>query len=440
MPRSLARVTPRHSGQIGTSEIRWSSQNNRPHSRVTQRGLVCTSIRNLQIVNGGQTTASLHAASRAGEDLRRVFVQLKLSIVDQGIAEAVVPRISEYANSQNKVNAADFFSNHPFHVRMEDFSRRIFAPPAPGALHDTKWFYERARGQYQDLKSGATAAQKKKFDLQFPKAQVFSKTDLAKYEGVWAEKPHIVSRGAQKNFADFAATVGAAWEKESDIYNEEHFRELVAKAIVFRHLEKEVPKQNWYAGGYRANIIAYGISKLAHDLRTEGKQVDFQAIWRSQHVSRGLSDALVLSCARGNDVLVAADPSARNVTEWAKKEACWTTVARLVIEWPKTLEGELLTKQAAALAKKRSVDEQKDLNLINAQARVVEAGPDIWRQALAWGKRRGHLTDKDQGVLTVCGQMPTKVPSDKQAVVALEALHRLHQEGCMVGRDILRPS
>src|SRR5262249_10378967 len=144
-------------------------------------------------------------------DLSSVFVQMKLSIVDPLRATAVVPRISEYANSQNRVNAADFFANHPFHVRMEGFSRRIYAPSPDGSFRQSKWFYERARGQYQDARAHLTTAERRKFDLEYPKSQVFNKNDLAKYLMLWHEAPDIVSRGAQKNFADFAKRTGADW-------------------------------------------------------------------------------------------------------------------------------------------------------------------------------------------------------------------------------------
>lgn len=128
--------------------------------------LMLSGLHNLQIVNGGQTTASIHSASRRQADLSKVFVQMKLSIVPPERAIDVVPRISEYANSQNRVNAADFFANHPFHVRMEEFSRRIFAPSPDGTFRESKWYYERARGQYQDARGLLTVAQRRKFDLE----------------------------------------------------------------------------------------------------------------------------------------------------------------------------------------------------------------------------------------------------------------------------------
>jgi hypothetical protein len=80
---------------------------------MTDSGLVITRVVDLQIVNGGQTTASLfHTRKRDKADLSQIFVQWKLSVIDSLQSETVVPRIPEYANTQNRVNAADFFSNH----------------------------------------------------------------------------------------------------------------------------------------------------------------------------------------------------------------------------------------------------------------------------------------------------------------------------------------
>ena len=153
-------------------------------------GLLIRALRNLQIVNGGQTTASIHAASRKKDvDLSRVFVQVKLSVVGPARAVEIVPRISEYANTQNRVSAADFFANHPFHIRTEEFSRRIFAPSPDGTFRESKWFYERARGQYQDARGKLSGSPRTKFDLEYPKSQVVSKTDLAKFLKLVARAP-----------------------------------------------------------------------------------------------------------------------------------------------------------------------------------------------------------------------------------------------------------
>ena len=401
-------------------------------------GLLLTGMRNFQIVNGGQTTASIHAALRNKEmDLTRVFVQMKLSIVEPTRAMEIIPKISEFANSQNRVSAADFFSNHPFHVRVEGFSRRLFAPSIDGSFRQSKWFYERARGQYQDARGGLTEAERRRFDLEYPKKQVFTKTDLAKFLNVWREKPHVVSGGAQKNFADFAASIGREWNSNSDGFNEMFYREAVAKAIVFRSVEKLVTEQPWYQGGYRANVVAYAIAKLAYDISQRGESINFDRIWRAQGVSAGLQEALVVAAKAARDVIVDSPESMRNVTEWAKQQACWNRVMRLDVEWPQTLGRELLSTTDRMEAKRSAIKDQRMLNGIEAQTIVVQAGSMFWDEVNAWGMAKGVLSPDETEILGVAASVPAKIPSERQSLRAIEILRRLHEEGCQLGIDLI---
>lgn len=406
-----------------------------------ENGLLLTRLKNFQIVNGGQTTASIHAASRKTDsDLSRVFVQMKLSIVGREEAQDIVPKISEYANSQNRVNAADFFANHPFHVRMEDFSRRIYAPSPDGTFRESKWFYERARGQYQDARAYLTPAQRKKFDLEYPKRQMFSKTDLAKFLNVWKGHPDIVSKGAQKNFVQFAEAVGIKWDKDANTFSEDFYRHAIAKAIIFRHVEKLVTAQPWYQGGYRANVVAYTIAKLAYDVRHKGRYIDFLAVWNEQALSETLNHALVVGSKAVHDVIVEPDHGIRNVTEWAKKQACWHKVQQLVIAWPSALQEELISGEEQSRELQQGKKDQKLLNGIEAQMAVVEAGAETWQAITKWGRDNRVLSEKELGVLDVAVRMGTRgnstVPSEKQSVIILQALKRLHEEGCPLGQDI----
>lgn len=391
--------------------------------------LALTGVRNFQIVNGGQTTASIHMAMRNKIDLSKVFVQMKLSIVEQERTEEVVPKISEYANSQNRVNAADFFANHPFHVRLEDFSRRIYAPSPDGTFRQTKWFYERARGQFNDARSKLTPAQRKKFDLETPRSQLFSKTDLAKYLNVWDEKPHKVSLGAQKNFADLANSIGESWKKSENSFNEAFYKEAVAKAIIFKRTEKLVSEQPWYQGGYRANIVAYAISKMAHDVAVMKRSVDFQSIWNNQSLSLEMEYALIYASEAVHDVLVEPPSGIRNVTEWAKKQACWDRVKKLDISWPNGFINELISLDEQKDRKREGRKDQKVLNGIEAQTAVFNAGGEFWKQVKDWGVSRNYLSERDLGVLTIAAQIPDKIPSDKQSALILDILSRLQSEG-----------
>ena len=401
--------------------------------RQSRRGQLLTKVKNLQIVNGGQTTASIHAASRNGTDLSTVFVQMKLSIIAPDRTDEVVPKISQFANTQNRVNAADFFANHPFHVRMEGFSRRIFAPSPEGTFRDSKWFYERARGQYQDARARLSSAARKKFDLEHPKRQMFTKTDLAKFLNLWNLKPHVVSRGAQKNFADFAEGIGKQWDRQPDNFNETFFRHLVAKAIIFRHTERLVTAQPWYEGGYRANIVAYAISKIAADVESFDRSVDFDSIWRGQRVPEGLDRAIQVTATLANGVITDTDG---NVTEWAKREACWSRVNALRIEWKNSWLRELATRDEQIEEQRAARKDQKLLNGIEAQMSVVDAGGDLWRSVREWAVERKLLSSTEAGVLEVAAAMPRRIPTEKQSAVVLEALRRLHEEGCPIGEDV----
>jgi hypothetical protein len=401
------------------------------------RGLVLTSLRNFQIVNGGQTTASIHAASRKKDvDLSQVFVQMKLSIIEPARAMTVVPKISEYANSQNRVSAADFFSNHPFHVRLEDFSRRLFAPSPDGTFRESKWFYERARGQYQDARGLLSVAQRRKFDIEYPKSQVISKTDLAKFLNSWRGHPEIVSRGSQKNFAEFARDIGREWTAKPDSFNEAFYRSSVGKAIAFRETEHIVSEQAWYqGGGVRSRVVPYAIAKLANDAHQAGLYVDFDRIWRAQTMPSELKAALTVAAKAVHDVIVDAGSENPNPLEWAKQPACWTRVKAIDVNWPAHWKEMLVTDEQQKVDRRDAAKDQRVLNGIDAQTAVVKAGGVFWRTALEWGEARHLLTPTEADIMEVAAAIPGRLPTEKQSLRALEALHKLHLEGFQAGRD-----
>jgi hypothetical protein len=284
-----------------------------------------TGIRDFQIVNGGQTTASLYQSVRKDKaDISKIYVQIKLTVVDRDRIDEIVPLISRYANNQNKVNEADFSANDPFHIRVEELSRTIWAPAVDSTQRQTRWFYERARGQYADAKNReSTPAKQKAFTLNHPTAQKFTKTDLAKFEHTWNQLPHIVSLGAQKNFAKF--TVGLT-EKSRPELNETYFTHLIAKAILFKSSEKIVQSEEF--GGYRANIVTYTLAYLSYKA---GQDIDLNRIWKQQNLPPSLEQAIRVVSRQVHQVIV-NPPDGRNVTEWCKKESCWKVIQAIPTE------------------------------------------------------------------------------------------------------------
>ena len=398
--------------------------------KVTSSGLKLVSANNLQIVNGGQTTASLHAASKTfSEALESVQVQMKLTIVPKEKSEAVVPKISEFANSQNKVNAADFFANHPFHIRVEELSRRILAPASVDGYRETKWFYERARGQYADERGRRTPAERRKFDSEFPRAQLIAKIDLAKYENTWSGLPHIVSLGAQKNFTEFAKGMEKRWGKDGAAVTDVWYKRMIAKAIIFKRTEKLVSNANWYEGDCRANIVTYAIAKLVHDAELQNMVVDLDAIWRRQEISYDLSAALSMSGHEAQKVILNPYEGMKNPREWAKKQPCWKRLSEAEIVYPDEFENILIPTELADETVRESKLENAVENSAQAQIDVFNLGADFWKEARDWARERGILGPMEMGVIEVCAAMPQKIPSDKQCAIATVAIRKLKNEG-----------
>jgi hypothetical protein len=399
---------------------------------LTDSGLAISSINNLQIVNGAQTTGSIHAALRtAREQLDNVFVQMKLTVVPPDRSEEIVPKISEYANTQNKVNAADFFSNHPFHIRIEKYSRNVIFTAREGERHDSKWFYERSRGQYINERGRRTGSDQRKFDLEFPKSQLFSKTDLAKYENSAAEQPHIVSRGAQKNFALFAKEIGEKWSKNESKYDELWYRRLIAKAIIFRNLENDIPKQPWYEGGYRANIVTYAMAKIFHDANRANEVLDLDTIAKRQMVSDDLARALLMAAKEAHKVITQPAAGMRNFSEWAKQQACWSALQSRKIDYGYGFERCLTLKENARKNEHDAKESQREIAGIEAQSLAVKLGADLWRRVWEQGRAAGNLTTKDEQILKVCASIPRQIPTERQSKHALTVLERLKVQGTL---------
>ena len=396
----------------------------------SEDGLELVSAENFQIVNGGQTTASIHAAQKDfASKVENVHVQMKLTIVPRDKWEDVVPKISEYANSQNRVNAADFFSNHPFQVRVEELSRRILAPSGVNGFRETKWFYERARGQYADERGRRTLSERRKFDALYPRRQFVTKTDLAKFENTWGCKPYIVSLGAQKNFVSFAKDIGSKWGKSGSAFDEVWFKRTIAKAIVFRQTEKLVSAAEWYGGGYRANIVTYSIAKVVHDV-AEGKHViDLDTVWKLQDILPELRRAISIAGSEAQHVISNPPEGVRNFSEWAKKQACWQQLSYKRIKYPDVLECVLITPEIAEEAIRIGRTAKALHDGATAQIEVHRLGAQFWSLAHDWAKERHLLSYKELGVIDSCAAIPRRLPSERQCVIAMSALSKLRDLG-----------
>lgn len=333
----------------------------------------------LQIVNGGQTTASLASARRQDKaSLDGVFVPMKLSVVTPERSGEMIPLISRFANSQNRVSDADFFSNHEYHRRLEQISRRIWAPAKAGSQNETHWFYERARGQYANEMAALSPGERRRYQQLNPRDQVVTKTDLAKSENSWRQLPHVVSRGAQKNFLDFASFVSTRWDANPSMFHEDYFRAAISRILMFRATERLVSAQPWYSGGYRANVVTYAIAKLANVVARQaaGQELDFRRIWQQQVLSSSLAAQIEHIAHAMHLVITDPPPGVQNVTEWSKREACWERASAVEMELLPETAGDLCPVDEARVVERAARSQQRQDSGISAQTVVVELGHD----------------------------------------------------------------
>ena len=383
-----------------------------------------TKLDGLQIVNGGQTTASLLATGRGRADLSQVYVAAKLIEIRSGDShDALVRNVSRYANSQNRISEADFSANDPFHVGIEELSRTTWAPPAAGTQRETRWFYERARGQYQVARAAETTpARRRMFATVHPTRQRFNKTDLAKFESTWDQLPHIVSRGAQKNFSDFTIRLGERGRVEPD---RTYFERLVAKAVLFRETERIVQRQNF--GGYRANIVTYTLALLYNAI---DQRLDLERIWREQAIGETL-ERVIGDLSHGVHAIIINPPDGRNITEWCKSEACWDAVR----EGPPTaavagLRGEVMSGDALHRENRRNLSDLPDEYVENMR-RVVEINSEGWRLLSDWGSETHALDVSERQLAARIARVlqSGRTISSADARRAVEIIERADQLG-----------
>ena len=404
----------------------------------TEHGRYITYAKDFQIINGGQTTASIsNARYKDKAVLDHLYVQMKLTAIDrttQEESDELIRNISRSSNSQNKVSDADFFASHPFHRRMEQISRRMFAPAVEGAQYETKWFYERARGQYLQEQMRMTPAKKKQFELANPKNKVIKKTDLAKVQNTWMGNPQVVSKGAQTNFNSFAEYIDEQWNRNEAQFNERYFQSTAALILMFQYLEKQIPKQAWYEGGYRANIVYYTIALFRRLITQQfkGFELDLLQIWNKQGVPTPIAKNLLalseLVC------LTITDPSRTiiNVTQWCKRNDCWESVKRIDYTLSSDMAECLVAIEDVKSEEMSAKKDQKMINEIDAQVEVLrkaERIPDIWKELMQFSIQNHIASPTDITALNIACKIPEKLPNALQSKKLLLLYDRALEEG-----------
>lgn len=370
------------------------------HIELDESGHFISRINNLQIVNGGQTTASIYYTQKKDKaDISRIYVQMKISVIKkQEQFSEIVSRISKYANTQNKVNDADFTANNQALIEFEKLSRYILTPMSSDSPLQTFWFFERARGQYKTLrqKEGFTKSRQDAFDKKYPKGQVLTKTDIAKYLNAYEEVyegkklvigPHIVARGNEKNYARF---INNNLPENLKKINNVYFEDTIAKAILFKTADKRygTKASAVHIGELKNVTVPYTIALLTRI--TDGK-LDLYKIWKAQQLSPALSDFIFDLMIQVNEFIIKNSVGSHYI-EWAKKEECWDKVKGHTFAYDLAQIKDDLIDSSNPPARRVTGEDLSGNGTYEHEMGIIRSiPPSLWNKIADWGQNSGFL-------------------------------------------------
>lgn len=370
-------------------------------------------VADFQIVNGGQTTASLyHTRERSKKDLDGITVQMKLMVIDdeqrpaglppdQRLSDVLVPKIGLYSNTQNRVQMADLLANDPPHPELHTISLNTPAPDPTGGSAVTYWFYERSRGSYEETRrmTAKTPAQQRKYDAMYPRAQRFDKSKFGKAWNSYRKLPHVVSLGAMKNFAHFNVWLREQPQEDWHAF----FRKTVGLLALWNEAERTVRRQKF--GGYTHAIVTYSLAWLHH---LTGMRLDLERLWREQKPDDALREAIEALAAEVNEHV---RDTKLNVTEWCKKTECWEALLQRRPPGLPDLSQAFYSGASPAVDIGPPATERENVEFCVAQ------GPDAWFELSQWLKERDFMQGKQRsqaynmGKIILQGREPSAVLS-----------------------------
>lgn len=392
---------------------------------------IITKIENLQIVNGGQTTASIFAAHEKFKlSLDEINVPMKLSVVKKKeLHSEFVSNVAEFANTQNKVNKSDFFSNSKYHVDMKKASEREWVKRVAGSQVGSKWYYERVRGEYLNSQSYLSTAELRKFLTEYPKNQYIDKLDLAKSENSWLQRPYFSSLGAQGSFVKFSEYIITEIEKNENLVTGLYFREIISRLIISKRIEKLISNSDWYIGGFRAQTVAYTLSLFSFIVNEKlNKIFNFELIWNSQSVEEDLLEALTEIARIVHKKITEPNGKYGNVSVWAKKKECWDLLKLINTNSVCIPEYYFIDKEDKQTLIKETNNIQKIDDSIDKQILIYKEPFTTWLELKEFFKD-SPMSDFQRNTLNKYSIKNNNIPTSNEVTVLYKILKEAYSLG-----------
>lgn len=278
-------------------------------------------LEDFQIVNGGQTTASIYFSRKEGLDISKVKVMAKINVAKNNKAselDSLISKISEYSNSQSRVSRVDLRSRSPKLVELKRLSESVMTPSG------NYWFFERAKGEFN------TRARKDnnpaKLKREYPTERRFTKEVLAKYYCAWGDIPFLVKKGGEKIFRLFIEELEPE-DGEGINIDRDFYEKLIAKMILFRGMEKIYGSGKNSIGQLRSAAVPYAIAAIY--CFTDGNQnspnFGLEKLWKIETLDEQFK-VMLFELLKLMNNLIKQYSLSDDCGEYSKKEELWIAI------------------------------------------------------------------------------------------------------------------
>lgn len=354
------------------------------------------SLTDFQIVNGGQTTASIYFTQKDGFPIDRVKIMAKinvaLDVTEEGL-DSLISDISRYSNSQTKVSNVDLSSRSPQLNKLKALSDSVVTPSG------RKWFFEKSRGEF-NTKLRIAGSNKARIEKEYPKNYRFTKEQLGKYFTAWGEQPFIVKKGGEKVFRYFLEEItGETRGKKAVNVNRGFYEELISKIILFVELEKIYGQGKNAMGQIRSAVIPYSISiiYIYTDGAKVGMQFDLLKIWKKEKLEDDLVSFFTKLMELMNELIKQYSES-EDYGEYAKNKKLWEDISdsmEITKFMTSKIALEILKKYSIPIKEKKNEEEKEvDFERIQMNIEVLSKGMEFYNELRKQYKALSKLQEK----------------------------------------------
>lgn len=363
---------------------------------IQGENVLLKSLTNFQIVNGGQTTATLYEALRDNVDLSNIVVPTKMTLIkNKEHAHELINNISVYSNTQTAIKRSDPPSNYKFYVDIEKTSNLTWANSEGNQF---MWFFERTNGQYNTARRRANYS--KAFDKKYPKNRKFTKLELAKAVAAWMQLPDQVSLGNERNFEEVTRIV-----KNQDInVSEYYYKNIVGALLLFKEIDSFIRKANLKSKkglidkpyiSYKGNVVTYTMSYISY---LTSKKLDLVELFEKQNLPEWLHNIVSELVYLVHENLTTSNPSMAEIRMWARKRDCWNSLLDLNLNIDFNVHNNEVFN---------FYEENKHETFIMKNENLRDNA--IWTNILLWNVKSSKLTAKQINMVkTMKNMKPTR--------------------------------